>query len=209
MEDPPPRNWISRLRRFLVRPADERCDFCSAVIAPVHAHLIERATRQFHCACQGCAFSLGASARYSLISPRTEILRDFRLSDADWNALQIPIGMAFVYYSTPAKRPIAIYPSPAGATESELDLEAWSQLVAENPAIAALEPDVEALLVNRTHGSREYYRVSIDRCYALIGVVRTHWHGLSGGTEAWDAIRGFFKGLRDQAGAPAGDLVHA
>jgi Family of unknown function (DUF5947) len=59
-----------------------------------------------------------------------------------------------------------------------------------------LQPDVEALLVNRTKGCREYYRVPIDRCYLLVGLIRTHWRGLSGGSEAWDAIDGFFARLR-------------
>jgi hypothetical protein len=101
--------------------------------------------------------------------------------------------------STPTSatnNPVAFYPSPAGATESLLGLEAWAQLVADNPVLAELEPDVEALLVNRTKGYCEYYRVPIDRCYLLVGLIRTHWRGLSGGSEAWDAIDGFFARLR-------------
>jgi hypothetical protein len=57
--------------------------------------------------------------------------------------------MAFLFHSTPERRPVALYPGPAGATESLLSLDAWEQLVASNPALADLEPDVEALLVNR------------------------------------------------------------
>jgi hypothetical protein len=57
-------------------------------------------------------------------------------------------------------------------------------------------PDVEALLVNRVKGAREYYRVSIDRCFSLVGLIRQHWRGLSGGAEAWDAIDAFFDTLR-------------
>ena len=65
-----------------------------------------------------------------------------------------------------------------------------------NPALGALQPDVEALLVNRTHGCREYYLVPIDRCYALVGTIRRQWRGLSGGSEVWEAIGGFFARLR-------------
>jgi hypothetical protein len=82
-------------------------------------------------------------------------------------------------------------------------LQAWAQLVAGNPILAALEPDIEALLVNRVKGAREYYLAPIDRCYALVGLIRTKWRGLSGGDEAWKAIDGFFAGLhelRDNAG---------
>lgn len=208
MQTRSPHNWVARLRRFMVRREVEHCDFCSIVIPPQHSHLLERATRRFLCACQGCAFSLGASERYCLISPRSEALHDFILSDADWMAFQIPIEMVFLFRSTSADRLIAIYPSPAGATESQLSLEAWSQLIAANPVLADFHPDVEALLVNRTNGAREYYRVSIDRCYSLVGLIRKHWRGLSGGAEAWDAIDGYFARLRDAAPAPAGDLVH-
>jgi hypothetical protein len=61
-----------------------------------------------------------------------------------------------------------------------------------------LAPDVEALLVNRTKRKREYYRVSIDHCFALAGLIRTRWRGLSGGGEVWDAISSYFARLQDQ-----------
>ena len=64
-----------------------------------------------------------------------------------------------------------------------------------------LEPDVEALLVNRVGQSRgsapaEYYIVPIDACYKLVGLIRIHWRGLSGGTEVWQEIGNFFTDLR-------------
>ena len=201
-------NWVSQVRRFVARHDVEHCDFCSKAIGHQHAHLIERATRRFLCACQGCALTLGASAKYCAVSPRTDVLHDFKLSDAEWNAFQIPIDMVFLFHSTPANRPIAIYPSPAGPTESLLSLDAWSRLVETNRVLAELEPDVEALLVNRTEGAREYYRVSIDRCYALVGLIRTQWRGLSGGTEVWTAVQDFFTALRQSPRGAVGDLVH-
>lgn len=148
-----------------------------------------------------------ADSAYRLVPRGAQMLRDFRLTDAEWDALQIPIGMAFLFHSTPEARPIALYPGPAGATESLLDLESWSGLVASNPALAELQPDVEALLVNRTKGRRDYYRVPIDRCYMLVGLLRTHWRGLSGGTEAWDAIDRFFARLQN-ADSGSQDVAH-
>jgi Family of unknown function (DUF5947) len=201
-------NWVSQVRRFVARHDVEHCDFCAKAIPHQHAHLIERATRRFLCACQGCALTLGASAKYCAVSPRTDVLHDFKLSDAEWNAFPIPIDMVFLFLSTTANRPIAIYPSPAGPTESLLSLDAWSRLVETNRVLAELEPDVEALLVNRTNGAREYYRVSIDRCYALVGLIRTRWRGLSGGTEVLTAVQDFFTALRQSPRGAAGDLVH-
>jgi hypothetical protein len=61
--------------------------------------------------------------------------------------------------------------------------------------LETLAPDVEALLINRTKGARQYYRVSIDRCFALVGVIRSSWKGISGGVEGWEAIGRFFSAL--------------
>ncbi len=190
------KNWVSRLRRFLAQTPHEACDFCSAKIGFEHAHLIERATRKFFCACQGCAFSLGDSERFCLVEPRIDALDNFSLSDADWSGLRIPIDMAFVLQSSPHGGPLAVYPGPAGATESLLSPAVWARLSRANPVLAQMRPDVEALLVNRTKGRCEYFLVSIDHCYALIGLIRTHWRGLAGGSQAWDAIGEFFAKLR-------------
>jgi hypothetical protein len=45
----------------------------------------------------------------------------------------------------------------------------------------------------------EYYIVPIDACYRLVGVIRMHWKGLSGGTEVWTEIGSFFSELRTKA----------
>src|SRR5262249_60638815 len=99
-----------------------------------------------------------------------------------------------------AGRGVAVYPSPAGGTESLLTLETWNQLEEENPVLRELEPDVEALLVNRVGRARDHYRVPIDACYRLVGLIRANWRGLSGGAEVWDEIRQFFDGLNQKSG---------
>jgi hypothetical protein len=137
--------------------------------------------------------------RYRLVPEEIRVLDDFRLSDAEWDALGIPIGLAFFFFSTPEGRILALYPGPAGPTESLLTLDAWTGLVARNPFLADLEPDVEALLVNRVNGANEYYVMPIDRCYALVGLIRTHWQGIAGGEEVWEAIGSFFASLREPA----------
>ncbi len=189
---------FAALRRFMrKRPAAESCELCSAALSPDHEHLIEPAVGQIVCSCTACAilFSGQQTARFRRLPRDVEFLDDFRLTDAQWEDLHLPINLAFFFRSTRAGRVVAVYPSPAGGTESLLTLEAWQQLEEENPVLRELEPDVEALLVNRLGPAREHYRVPIDACYRLVGLIRASWRGLSGGAEVWQEIGQFFAGL--------------
>ncbi len=112
---------------------------------------------------------------------QARVLDDFCISDANWDALMIPIGLAFFHHSSALGRVVAMYPGAAGAVESLLDLQAWQALVDANPVLGELQPDVEALIVRRTGPVRQYFRAPIDHCFALAGLIRTQWHGLSGG----------------------------
>ena len=78
-----------------------------------------------------------------------------RSSDAQWDALQIPVGMAFFLRNSAAGQVVACYPSPAGATESELTLDGVGGRGRRRPRWPPqLEPDVEALLVRRGDAGR-------------------------------------------------------
>ena len=95
------------------------------------------------------------------------------------------------------RNPFSTNPSPAGATESLLPLSSWQQIAANNPVLASMEDDVEALLVNRTHQENpQYFLAPIDECFKLVGLIRGRWRGLSGGVEVWQEIQQFFNGLR-------------
>jgi hypothetical protein len=187
------------------RSTAERCEMCSAALAPTHQHLIEPANRRLLCCCDACAvlFSGQQSARYRRVPRRIQSLPGFRLTDAQWEELHLPINLAFFFSNSAAGRIVAVYPSPAGATESLLPLEAWHTLEEENPLLRELEADVEALLVNRVGSARDHYRVPIDECYKLVGLIRTNWRGLSGGTEVWEAIGQFFSSLKERSNPDA------
>jgi hypothetical protein len=196
---------FTSLRQFARKPARavEKCEMCAAELGPEHLHLIELMQRRLHCACDACAmlFSGQAGTKYKRVPRDSRLLTNFRMTDAEWDGLLIPINLAFFFQNSMTSRVSALYPSPAGATESLLPLEAWSGIVQANPALNQLEPDVEALLVNRVGRARgsapaEYYLVPIDACYKLVGLIRIHWRGLSGGTEVWQEIGNFFSDLR-------------
>ena len=194
------------LRRFARRAPtrfEEHCDLCAEGIAPEHRHMLDLSSRQVLCACRACAILLdtpaaGGGAR-RLIPTRCVWLSDLDMTDAKWDALQIPVKMAFFTYNTAAKRMLASYPSPAGSTESLLPLAAWDDLAQSNPMLRTMEPDVEAFLVNRRRDGGDYYIVSIDECYTLVGLIRLYWKGLGGGNEVQGEIEQFFARLKERA----------
>jgi hypothetical protein len=155
------------------------------------------------CACEPCAilFQHRDADRYKRIGRDVHCVPDFHITDAEWDSLLIPIGLAFFVSRSPDGHMCAFYPGPAGCTESLLSLDAWKVIASRNPALKELEQDTEALLVNRMGGAHEYYLVPLDRCYELVGLIRLHWRGLSGGEDAWREIAGFFATLREAAHA--------
>ncbi len=162
---------------------------------------MERGTGQVSCCCSACAtlFRGQAGGRYGSVPRDLQRLDGFRMTDAQWQNLAIPIGLAFLFESTRAGSVVAVYPSPAGGTESAPMQDAWEDLVRDNPTLGNLAADVEALLVNRVNGAREYYRVPIDECYKLVGLVRSKWRGFTGGVDLWDEIAAFFTSLKARA----------
>jgi Family of unknown function (DUF5947) len=205
---------IAALRRFSQRRTEavaEKCELCGVVLPEDHDHLYDVNRRQLVCACGPCVVigevrGKGGARR---VPRRYVALTDFQMSDEQWEELAIPVNMAFLTTGSDGSVHCH-YPSPAGPTESLLTLEGWTALVEANPVLREMEPDVEALLVNRlteSHEERaeslqtghEYFLVPIDACFELVGLIRVHWRGFSGGQRAWQRIEDFFAGLRQRA----------
>jgi len=179
---------------------------CSRELADNHQHLLDPLSRKLVCACDACAilFNAQGQTKYKRVPRRIRFLPGFRMTDSQWDGLMMPINMAFFFKSSPQDRVIALYPSPAGATESLLSFDTWDEIERDNPPLLEMEADVEALLVNRIGHSRgfsqpEYYIVPIDECFKLVGLIRSRWQGLSGGTEVWREIGQFFNTLEAQS----------
>ena len=196
---------IRETRPREVPRAGELCELCAEPIADEHGHLVDLEARNLMCACRGCYLlftSDGAGGgHFRSVPDRYLSFPDFELSPEQWDNLQIPVSVAFFFLNSTLGRVAAFYPGPAGATESELPLDTWAEVIDANPQLATLQPDVEAFLVrSRSNGAgTECYVVPIDVCYELVGHLRTLWRGFDGGKEANDKLDSFFESVRTRA----------
>jgi hypothetical protein len=178
------------------RGEGERCDLCGRDLNEDHRHMLQLEERRIDCACDSCWSLRSGDPEYRPVGTRIAWLPELQLSDETWAGFGIPIGLAFFMRSSTAGRVVGLYPSPAGATECELDLAAWEGLCEANPILHSLESDAEGLVVNRMTSPHQYAIAPIDLCYGLVGLVKANWDGISGGTRIEGAIAGFFEELR-------------
>ncbi len=179
--------------------AEEQCDLCGKPLDHEHRHLLHLVDRRILCTCESCLAMRGGDAELRPTGTRTLWLDDFELSDEVWASFGIPIGLAFFIDSSVSGSVVALYPSPAGATESELEIGSWRDLRTENPVLMGLESDAEALIVNRMGETPQYAIAPIDECYRLVGLIKVNWEGISGGSGLERAIAGFFAELEERA----------
>ncbi len=177
----------------------DRCDICATTIPADHRHLLALTERRIECVCEACWALRSGDPDYRPTGMRTLWLADLDLPDELWASLQIPIGLTFLMESSTAGCVVAMYPSPAGATESELHFATWEQMVARNPILAQLQADVEGLIINRLSEPPAYAIAPIDRCYELTGTVKAHWEGISGGSGVERAVAAFLARLQAEA----------
>jgi hypothetical protein len=191
-------------------PAGERCEMCSESIADEHQHVVNVASRQLMCVCRACYLLFtdsNADLRYRAVPDRYLAFEDFALDRRAWEALQIPVGVAFFFTNSALGRTVAFYPGPAGACESQLDLDAWNAIRGADSRVGLLADDVEALLVrvpendgaDGEFAEPQTFLVPIDACYEFVGRLRMLWRGFDGGQEARQFIDSFFSQIDARA----------
>lgn len=207
-----------RANKRPAQPDGERCEMCAETIADEHQHVVNVAARQLMCTCRGCYLLFSdphAKLRYRSVPDRYLTFADFTLDRRGWEALQIPVGLAFFFHNSEMDQTVAFYPGPAGATESELELDAWNAISGgdsrqpDSPvaslALGMLADDVEALLVRvpdkdhadpELNAAAECYLVPIDACYEFVGRLRMLWRGFDGGQDVHDFVDEFFDGIK-------------
>ncbi len=184
------------------------CELCGSGIGDLHRHIAEIERRKILCACRACSFlfdgNKASRARYRTVPLKYLDLTESAITAAEWEELEIPIGVAFFFFNSALNRMVACYPGPAGATESLLSLQSWSKVVRAHPVLQELAPDVEALLVDKLKPGNppRCHVVPIDACYELVARLRRHWRGFDGGDQARREIDRFFNELRLRSMAP-------
>jgi len=186
-------------------PAPEQCELCATEIPAEHGHLADVEHSSLMCACRACYLLFtrrdAARGRYRAVPDRYVIDPAHPFTTADWDELEIPVGLAFFLRSSLQQTVTGFYPSPAGATECKLDLDSWERLANGHPMLGSAEPDVEAILIAKNDNGVESFIVPIDACYELAGRMRLLWRGFDGGTEARQAIAAFLGSVRSRVRA--------
>ncbi len=195
---------LAKLRAFVAGTPVEECELCAQTISVEHEHLLEPEARRVFCACCACAQQVveepreeRKSARYLRVQRGAVRLAELDFDDAIWAELSIPVGLAFFTTRSRTGEVVATFPGRAGLIEAFVPLKAYSELERRFPVLKGIAPDVEALLVRRTLRHQDYFRVSIDHCYELSGLLRGSDAPLS--TPELAVVQSFFAGLDDQA----------
>jgi hypothetical protein len=177
--------------------AGARCDVCAAPLPEPHRHVLELRSRGLRCACGACAVLFAQGGRYRTVPTRVIVDLAFRPTPAQWAALRLPVGLAYV---VPGAPPAIFFPSPAGAVAGELDDAGWAAIVAATPLAARVEPDVEALVLAWRRGREPACVLApIDACAELLGEVRRRWRGVTGGDDVDAGIDDWLAQLRARA----------
>lgn len=189
----------------------ERCEMCAESIGAEHSHVVNIEGRQLLCVCRGCYLLFTdpkAALRYRAVPDRYLSFPAFTISQGEWDALEIPVGLAFFFRNSALDRTVAFYPGPAGATESELPLAEWQQVLDRHPELTVLADDVEALLIRvpeRGTADAVCLLLPIDACYEFVGRMRLLWRGFDGGQDVHRYLDEFFSMVSARArpgGAP-------
>ncbi len=195
---------LTRIASARSVPTGPRCEMCAVGIGEDHQHVVDVSVRALMCVCRPCYLlfaPVDADLRYKAVPDRYEELDDFELGPGRWESLEIPVNLAFFFRNSVLDKFIAFYPGPAGATESELPIDAFEAVLRENPRTSTMRADVEALIVHVVPGevAPRCFIVPIDACYELVGRLRKVWRGFDGGQDAHTEIAEFFHRVEERS----------
>lgn len=177
---------------------------CAAPLAgEEQRHLLDLIHHTFLSICNGCALAFGPrganAGTYRLVPTRHLALLDFQGTNELGTGPERWGKVAYLLRSSEAGRILILSLDPAGVRESTFDLECWRTLLKANPLLDSLEPDVEALLINRSAQPPSSYIVPIDTCSRLLGLLSRCQQNQKREQEIWEAIEAFFAEIQAEA----------
>ena len=190
-------------RRHGDGPDVEVCELCGTELPQNHRHLLQLTERRILCACATCwASALGRPraapdrAAASSGSRTSSCPRSCGRSCRSRSGSPSSCARASPTRWSPCTRAPRAPPSPSstcppGRSSSEL-----------NPILTGIEPDAEALVVNRIADPHEFVIAPIDECYGLVGAIKVSWEGISGGPALEREVPAFFDEMRSAAPGP-------
>jgi hypothetical protein len=153
------------------------------------------------CACEACWALYSGDAEYRPTGcGRCGWINASTVTPRRGRAFQIPIGLAFFMRSTVTGGVVAFYPSPAGATESELSLDVLGRAGRAQPVLEHLDPMPRRSSSTAPPSPTSTRSLPIDDCYALVGLIKSRWEGISGGAAIEQAVPEFFEAIRARSG---------
>ena len=173
LRQPPPEPRAGEVRVCAPRPWPPRTSTWSKL-----------QSRRLVCAARPARCSSAASK--SGLSPRAAATSSSCPTSASptpqWESLLIPISLAFFFHSTPAERVRGRISQSGRGHRIALGIwkpgRRWST---RTPCWPRCNPTSRPCWSIAWAAQRSYYRVPIDECYKLVGLIRVHWRGLSGG----------------------------
>ena len=199
---------VRRLRRMPSEPrprAGETCEICREAVGPEHNHLVDLERRTLMCACRLCwllfAPEGAGGGHYKAVPERYVAFPDLELSHGEWDALQIPVSVAFFFLNSSIDRVAAFYPGPPAQRNHSCRWTRGTSSRWRTPSWPRSSRTSRRSWCGPTRGapSTECFLVPIDACYELVGRLRTLWRGFDGGREANEALEEFFAGIRARA----------
>lgn len=164
------------------------CALCDADLACSHRHLFGKASRKMICACDGCAlpYHTIVAGHFKLVPQAVRVLPEVYLSPRLQE--QLGQGVTLFVWDSYENRPGLLRARFTGVSLMFPRDDVTSEL-GQLPALHALEPDVEALLMHHGRGVNECCAVPLDMAYQLVWSIAGR-QSASGLSEAvWRTVR--------------------
>ena len=167
--------------------------------------------RQLMCICRGCYLLFTdshAQLRYRAVPDRYLAFPDFALDRREWEALQIPVGLAFFFRNSAHGPNRRVLSRPGRRHRVRTGPRRLERDHRRRPPGRACWPTTSRRCWSGCptdeQAPPQCFLVPIDACYEFVGRLRMLWRGFDGGQEAHRFIDEFFAQVEARSQTVAG-----